>query len=66
MKLRVNGEEREVEAGITVAQLLQTLGFDSVGVAVAVDRQVVPRGRYSEHTLDEGDEVELIRAVGGG
>lgn len=65
MKVRVNGQEREFD-GTTVAELLRALALDRDGIAVAVDRAVVPRSRHGEHALAEGAEVEVIRAVGGG
>ena len=66
MKVRINGEEREVDEEVTIAALLDQLGFGTTGVAVAIDRQVVPRGQHTERKLHPGAEVELIRAGGGG
>lgn len=66
MILRVNGEERELRDGATVAELLDALGLNRDGVAVAVDGQVVPRTQHPDHTLTDGQAVEVIRAVGGG
>ena len=66
MKVRVNGEEREVPEGASVRDLLDLLGLPDVGIAVAIDQQVVPRGRHAEHALREGCTIEVIRAVGGG
>ena len=66
MKVRVNGEEREVQPSTTLAQLVETLGLRVEGVAVALNLQVVPRGRLASTSLSEGDQVEIVRAVGGG
>ncbi len=66
MKVRVNGEEREVPDGASVRDLLERLGLPDVGVAVAVDQQVVPRGSHADVALRDGCTVEVIRAVGGG
>lgn len=66
MKLLVNGEARDCPDGIDVRALVETLGANPEGVAVAVNGEVVPRGRHREHPLREGDRVEVIRAVGGG
>lgn len=65
MKIRVNGEERDVADAITVAGLLHVLAAPTEGVAVAVDAEVVPKREYTR-TLHEGARVEVIRAVGGG
>jgi sulfur carrier protein len=66
MQVRLNGEPRELPDGTTVAGLLERLGLDRDGIAVAVDRDVVPRGRHAEVVLRDGADVEVIRAVGGG
>jgi sulfur carrier protein len=65
MKIKVNGEDREVADGVTVADLLVLLGAPPEGVAVAVDAEVVPRREYGRR-LSPGARVEVIRAVGGG
>ncbi|MCB9781156.1 MAG: sulfur carrier protein ThiS [Alphaproteobacteria bacterium] len=64
--LTINGEPRTVPAGCTVAALLAELGMDREGVAVAVDMRVVPRSQHAARTLQDGDKVEVIIAVGGG
>jgi len=66
MQVRVNGQVRTLADGTSVAELLDELGMRREGVAVAVDRAVVPRSRHAETVLVEGAEVEVIRAVGGG
>lgn len=70
LKLIVNGEAMEFPEVRTVSDLLRVLRFESpegtLRVAVAVNLEVVPRGRHDEHALREGDRVEIIHAVGGG
>jgi len=70
LKLIVNGETMELSQVRTVSDLLRALRFDtgdgSSRVAVAVNLEVVSRGRHAEHALQEGDRVEIIHAVGGG
>ena len=66
MTLRVNGEAQEVPAGSTISDLLDLLGLNRDGVAVALNGQVIPRTRHSSTELPEGAAVEIIRAVGGG
>lgn len=66
MKVRVNGTERTIAPETTLRSLLGALGFDRDGIAVAVDRVVVPRSEHATRTLSEGADVEVIRAVGGG
>ncbi|HJP13771.1 MAG: sulfur carrier protein ThiS [Nitrospinota bacterium] len=66
MKIQVNGEAREVESGATVADLLDSLGLEVNGLAVAVNMDIVRRGDYAAVKFSEGDEIEIVRAVGGG
>ena len=65
ISISVNGERRIVPAGTTVRSLLEQLSI-SGRVAVAVDRDVVPRSRHAQHELRDGDRVEILEAVGGG
>ena len=64
--IRVNGETREIESGLTVARLLESLGFGTGRVAMAVNAEVVPRAEHAERVLRDEDEVEIIHAVAGG
>jgi len=68
MKLMVNGKEIETAPGISVEALLaQSLKAEARdGIAVAVNGEVVPKGTWSQRKLQEGDKVEIIRAVQGG
>jgi sulfur carrier protein len=64
--VHVNGAEREVRAGASVAELLRELGFGGRRVAVAVNREVVPRAAHEERKVTAGDRIEILEAVGGG
>ena len=67
MKVSVNGSQREISAESTVADLLRELGLTgATGVAVAVDRRVVPRADHASTALYDGAAIDVIRAVGGG
>jgi len=66
LALQVNGEPHPVAAGCTVEELLSTLSLDGKRVAVAVNREVVPRSTFRVHALADGDRVEILEAVGGG
>lgn len=65
-RLEINGEMRVVSGPCTVAELLSELSLAGKRVAVAVNREVVFRGKYTEAQLTEGDQVEILEAVGGG
>ena len=66
MRLTVNGEPTEVAAEATVGELLERLDLPHRGIAVAVDREVVPRGAWDSTALTEGARVEVVHAVQGG
>ena len=62
----VNGESRTLPEPLTVAQLLERLGYDRRRVAVEINNEVVPALRHSEHALTAGDRIEIVTLVGGG
>jgi sulfur carrier protein len=62
----VNGEARALAAGASIADLIGALGLGGRKLAVAVNREVVPRARHALHRLRDGDRVEILEAVGGG
>jgi sulfur carrier protein len=66
MRIFYNGEDRVVDDALTVQQLLEQQGIAGRRVAVEVNGEIVPRSRYAEHRLGEGDRVEVVFAVGGG
>jgi len=62
----VNGEPRAVEPGCTVERLLGLLDLEGRRVAVAVNRNVIPRSAFGSTRVVSGDRVEILEAVGGG
>lgn len=63
MRLTINGEHREMPEASTVADVL---GERTRGVAVAVNREVVPRGAWPSTVLHDGDHVEILEVQQGG
>jgi sulfur carrier protein len=66
MEITLNGEPRRVADQISIAALLDELGWSPRQVAVEVNLQLVPRGRHAEHKLTPGDRLEVVTLVGGG
>jgi sulfur carrier protein len=66
MKVSINGEERQIDKGMTVERLLEALDIRPQGIAVELNRTIVPRGLHRETRLSEGDKVEVVRMTGGG
>ena len=66
MKAKVNGLERELADGSTVATVLALLDAPPSGVAVALDGEVVPRAAWGTTLVSDGSAVEVLTAVQGG
>jgi sulfur carrier protein len=68
LSLLVNGETFETEPGSTIADLVADLleGEDPKGVAVSIDRCVVPRSEWAVTPLRAGSLVEVVSAAAGG
>ena len=66
MQVTINGQDRHVADGITVAALLEELRLSAKPVAVEVNLELVPRQCHAQHHLVEGDSLEIVTLVGGG
>ena len=69
MKLLINGEERDFSDApvqFTLAALVERLGMKADRVAVELNRDIVPRDRWADTRLTDGDRVEIVHFVGGG
>ena len=66
MQLVINGQEKDLQSGTTITQMLKELDITGSHIAVALNFQVVPRSNYDQTPLHEGDKVEIVHAVGGG
>ena len=65
ISVKLNGEPAELECH-TLADAMKSWQYDREQCAVAVNGEFIPRSVYSELTLNEGDAVEVVAAVGGG
>jgi thiamine biosynthesis protein ThiS len=66
IKLRINGEERIIEPGMTVADYLQSLHLHSRMVVVEHNFEIIPRDSYGDTVLKEGDNLEIVQMMAGG
>ncbi len=66
MNIVLNGESRTIDSPSTVADLLAALGYADKRVAVERNGEIVPRSTHASTPLADGDELEIVVAVGGG
>ena len=66
MQITLNGEPYQIDASLTVSDLLERLEIDSRRVAVEHNLVVVKRGAFDETVVRNGDSVEIVNFVGGG
>jgi sulfur carrier protein len=66
MQLTVNGQDRELAEGTTIAELLAELGLDPRMLAVERNLNLVPRAEHADTQLASGDRIEVVTLVGGG
>jgi sulfur carrier protein len=66
VQITVNGEDKNVAAGLTVRGLIELLGLTDGPVAVERNREVVPRAEHTQTLLAERDVLEIVHLVGGG
>ncbi len=66
MQIQLNGERYELPEGVSVADLLQRLELIGRRLAVEVNRDIVSRSQHATTILADGDQVEIVHAIGGG
>ena len=52
--------------GLTLADLVRDLSLEGRPIAVELNRDIVPKGRFGETRLSDGDQIEIVTLVGGG
>jgi thiamine biosynthesis protein ThiS len=66
ISLTLNGESRNIAAGLSVADLVREIGLDPKKVAVERNLEIVPRSTLAHVMLADGDSLEIVHFVGGG
>ncbi|HEX5128955.1 MAG TPA: sulfur carrier protein ThiS [Usitatibacter sp.] len=66
VRILVNGAPREFASAPTVAQFLDELALAGKRLAIERNGEIVPRSRFGDEVLAEGDRIEVVVAVGGG
>ena len=66
IQVQVNGKEREVQSGLSVHELVESLDLNPLLIVVELNREILSRDQFKDIHVSEGDAVELVHFVGGG
>ncbi len=66
IQVQVNGKEREVQSGLSVHELVESLELNPLLIVVELNREILSRDQFKDIQISEGDTVELVHFVGGG
>jgi len=66
MIIQVNGKDLEIDNQSNADDLINQLGYQDQRIALEVNEAIISKSKHTEFTLSEGDQVEIIKAVGGG
>lgn len=66
MQIMLNGAPRTIKAGMSLKDLVETLGPDPRGIAIERNLEIVPKSEHAAVTLEDGDRLEVVQFVGGG
>ncbi len=66
INVRLNGKDREIDSGLSVRALVESLDLNPELIVVELNREILSRDCFSEIQISEGDQVELVHFVGGG
>jgi thiamine biosynthesis protein ThiS len=66
MKIRINGEDKEIAEGLSIARLLEELQIRPGRVVIEYNRNIVSREAHGSTLLKDGDALEIVHFVGGG
>lgn len=65
-KIKLNGNDYFLDAPINVNDLLKKMDIHPLRVAVEINLDIIPKERYANALINEGDQIEVIEFVGGG
>lgn len=66
IRIRLNGKDRDIEEGLSVRELIESLELNPALIVVELNREILDRERYQETPVGSDDDVELVHFVGGG
>jgi sulfur carrier protein len=66
IEIELNGSAHQLNGTENVEDLIATLSLTGKAVAVAINRQIVPRNQWTQRQFSAADKVDVVRAIGGG
>lgn len=66
LELQINGVARQFPAPLTVAGLIEQLGYTGKRIAIERNGEIIPKSQHAATALADGDSLEIVVAVGGG
>lgn len=66
MQIYINGDTEVIDDGSSVADIVEKLDLAGKRIAIEINEELVPRSTFSEHLLSDGDNIEIVHAIGGG
>jgi sulfur carrier protein len=66
IQLTINGQPHHFETPTNITQLIEHLELQGKRIAIERNGEIVPRSQFSEQVLADGDQLEVVVAVGGG
>jgi sulfur carrier protein len=65
-EIELNGAPHQIPSAQNVEELIAALSLAGKAVAVAINREIVPRSQWPQRQLQPADRVDVVRAIGGG
>ena len=66
IQLTINGQLKLFDSTLNVTQLVEHMKLENNRIAIECNGEIIPRSKFEEHILSEGDQLEIVIAVGGG
>lgn len=66
MEIILNGAAHQMNEGSTLSQLVEQLRLANQAIAIAVNRQVIQKAKWDSYCIQAQDQVDVVRAIGGG
>ena len=66
MNITLNGETKPLNDGICLNQLIEELNIQGKRIAVEINQQIIPKSEHASYEIQDGDNIEIVHAIGGG